>query len=83
MRLRSRGALLRELIGLALQKERSVDEGLVVQPQRLLDQVLGGAHAALGERFPFAVFGLDVEFEDGGSIAPLAAQHPVGCCSRR
>ncbi len=39
-------ALLGELVGLALQEERGVDEGVVIQAQGLLDAQLGLAQGA-------------------------------------
>ncbi len=48
----ARGRLLGELVGLALQEEGNVDEGVVIEPQDLLDARLRLAVGMLGERPP-------------------------------
>ncbi len=53
------GRLLGEQVGLALQKERGIDERFIIQPQGLLDACLSLARTALAERAPlFAVLNL-------------------------
>ena len=71
------GILLGELVSLALQEERSIDKGIVIEPQGLLDPRLCVAGCFFGQRPP-AVFVLHLEFQEGALVARQGALDTVG-----
>jgi len=58
--------LLGELVSLALQEEGGINEGIVIQTERMLDDILGMAQGLACEGFPLAVTWLtNLEFQAG------------------
>ncbi len=69
--------MLSELVGLSLQKERSIDKGIVIEAQGLLNSCLCIAGCFFGQRPP-AVFVLHLEFQDGAFVARQGPLDTVG-----
>jgi len=70
-------ALLGELIGLALQEERGVGEGFIIEAQNILNALLSQAQGGLGDGTIEACLCLDAQFEGGGFIAFFGAGHHI------
>ena len=68
-------ALLGELVRFALQKERGIDEGFIIQAQGLDDSFIRGTQSGFSQRMPTPAFVLLRKFQQGGLPTGFGALH--------